>query len=240
MRRLSTFAVAIPTLLLALPAGAQHTIDFNEYRSPVATEYQATIGNPVTAGGLDFYETSLFNPSNSRNVLGTWGTSDGTAANIPSNANGSTTMFATVLGVEIDIFAAGSDPVTGNLGTFGLLSIDVAHLYSNPTSPFALSNFTLQFFAFGPNQTGTFSQTFTVNAPPLVNGVRTPVLQTLVFDDRFRDVYNVWWFQGTGSGTAHQFTNVAVVPEPGTWLLMLTGLGGVSLVGLRRRRATAA
>ena len=239
MRRLTSFAAALPALLLALPAGAQHVIDFSDYASPVATEHQATYGNPVTAGGLAFYESSLYNGNSSRNVLGTWGTSDGTAVHIPSNANGSTALFATALGVEIDILAQGSDPVLGLYDTFGLTSIDVAHLYSNPTSPFTLTNFTLTFFAADP-EFNVFSQSFTVAAPPLVNGVRTPVLQTLVFDNRFANVINVWWNQGTGSGTAHQFTNVAVVPEPGTWVLMLTGLGGVGVVGLRRRRATVA
>jgi len=245
MRRLAVPAAALAVALLALPAGAQVPVlvDFDEYQRPTTTEFQATVGLPLSSNGLDFYETSLINGGNSRNVLATWGTADAGAVNIPVNIGSSTAMFATVLGVEIDIYPTGSDIVLGQYtGSFSMNSIDVAHLYSTRFSTFTPTTITLQFFGFGPSTGGAvITQTFTVPAPPLVGGFRDPVLTTLTFDDRWRSVNNVWWFQGSGSGAAHQFTNVsaAMVPEPSTYLLMLTGLGGLGTVWLRRRRALA-
>ena len=245
MRRLAVPASALAVVLLALPASAQVPVlvDFDEYRRPTTTELQATVGLPLSSNGLDFYETSLINGGNSRNVLATWGTSDPGSANIPVNIGSSTAMFATVLGLEIDIYPTGSDIVLNQFsGAFSMYSIDVAHLYSTRFSSFTPAPLTLQFFGFGPSTGGAvISQSFVVPVPPLVGGFRDPVLTTLAFDERWRSVKNVWWFQGSGSGSAHQFTNVsaAIVPEPSTYLLMLTGLGGLGAVWLRRRRALA-
>src|SRR5881227_1726128 len=64
-------------------------------------------------------------------------------------------------------------------------------------------------------------------------------LQTLTFHSCWSDMDNVWWLQSTGSATATQFTNVSAVllPEPGTYVLTLTGLVGLALARLRRRNA---
>lgn len=253
MRR--TLSTLLPALLLALPAGAQTgAIDFRDYRSPESTEYQATIGAPVTAGGLDFYETSFYNGSSSRNVLGTWGTDADMdpygVLNVPSNLGPSAaTLFATALGVSTDIFGAGADPVQARSTwpLFNLYSIDVAHLYSSAFlgGGLSLSSFTMRFFA--THTTGSsFFQDFVINLPPMVDGVRTPVLRTLTFDERFRSVNNVWFYQGarfegstmvTGSGMATQFTNVTTTPEPATVVLFGTGLLAIGAMAHRRRRA---
>jgi hypothetical protein len=195
----------------------------------------------VRSGGLDFYAAEAIQPPNqsSRNVLATWGYDPSDPANInrPLNVGTSTTLFATVLGEEINVYAAGSNALFGPYGTFGLYSIDVGHLYSSAWAPFTMAQFDLTFFGLLRSGT-TVSQTFTIPAAPTIGSFRYPVLNTLVFNTNFyADLTNVWWNQGSGSGTAHQFTNVVqvVIPEPGTYLLMLTGLSGLALVARLRR-----
>jgi hypothetical protein len=240
MHRFHTPLLVLAAVTLALPAGAQQnaTSTFSAYSSPVATEHQAAVGRPVTSGVLDFYATELF-VSGARNVLGTWGTGDATSVNRPTNLGTSTAMFGTQAGEEIDIFAAGSDIVLGPFVPFSIYSMDVAHLYSTAFSPFALVSFTLSFFGFGPGTgNAVIQQNFTIAAPPVIAGVQNPVLRTITFDNRWQAMENVWWNQGSGSGSAHQFTNVnaTVIPEPGTYALMLAGLIGVGVLQVRRRR----
>ncbi|MES2525044.1 MAG: PEP-CTERM sorting domain-containing protein [Gemmatimonadota bacterium] len=239
MRRFHRHLLAVAVVTLAQSAGAQQTATstFGEYSRPVTTEHQAAIGRPVTSGVLDFYATEFF-ASGARNVLGTWGTNDATSVNRPSNLGSATTMFGTQANEEIDIFGRGSNVVVGPRIDFHLHSMDVAHLYSTALSPFALVPFTLTFSGFGPGTGGALiQQSFTIAAPPVINGVQTPFLQTITFDNRWRSLQNVWWFQGAGSGSAHQFTNVnaTLVPEPGTYALMLAGLVVVAVLRSRRR-----
>src|SRR4029077_18136564 len=43
---------------------------------------------------------------------------------------------------------------------------------------------------------------------------------------------------GSGIGFSQGMQQVAAVPEPATWAMMLLGLAGVGLFGLRRRRGS--
>jgi hypothetical protein len=245
MRKLIGILAAV--VLFAVPAGAQasYFIDFHEFASPVVTEYPATIGFPLTSGGLDFYQEF---DAGARNVLGTWGYADPTAVNRPVNIGSSTALFGTQTGNEVDMYMTGADPAVGRYTPFSLHSMDVAHVYSNPFSPFTLSNINFRVYGFGPSG-ATFFQDFVIPAPPLVNGSRRPVLQTLTFTNPgFQSAYNVWFYNATanfetdvltaGSGVSVQFTNLAVTvaPEPGSFALMATGLIGVMGVAVRRRR----
>jgi hypothetical protein len=239
MRRLSPLASVLAGLAIALPARAQVVSNFSNYSSPFTTEFQAAVGRPVTSGVLDFYDTELF-VAGARNVLGTWGTSssDPGSVNRPTNAGGSTTMFATQLGEEVDIFGRGSDIVLGIFQPFSLFSIDVGHLYSPAYAPITLAPITLTFFGFGPSTgNATIQQVFTIPVPTAVGGVQRPLLQTLTFDSRWSAMSNVWWFQSGSSATANQFSNAVatLTPEPSTYVFTLTGLVGLGLIGRRKR-----
>ena len=236
MRRPALAATLVLGVLAAAPAPAQTTlIDFAEYRSPVSREYPAAIGDPLRSSGFDFFVTELFVPG-ARNALSTWGTdpSDNGSQNRPSNAGSSAALAATQPAEEIDMIVAGED-LLAPMVEFNLYSIEVAHLYSTPYVP-ALVNFNLTFFGI-LGSGGDVSQTFTVLAPPLVGSVRTPLLQSLTFGTQWRNLVNVYWFQGGSTGTVHQFTNITagVVPEPSTYLLLGTGMGVLFVVARRRR-----
>lgn len=242
MRFRSLAASLVLSVAAAAPAAAQvTTIDFAEFRRPEYTLYQATPGGDVTSKGYSFLAAY---GTGAQNTLGTWGTVED-AEKLPSNLGPTAAaLWAYQSGERIDLV---------NEAGFGfdLLSIDVAHMY--PRSYLLsgdLAPITLFFYGFDQNglNTAALVQSFTITPPALVGGEQTPFLQTLAFNQNFRNLSGVAWFQqsgpfnagSTGSAFSHQFTNVVVntvTPEPSTYVLLGAGLAGVLGMARRRRRA---
>lgn len=246
MRRHAVAATLFAFALLATPAAAHAqrvVVDFDAYRTPVTTEHQATIGRPVRSDGFDFYAASGFQGTN-RNVLGSWGADPAAdpvgAGNLPSNLGGTAAaMFGTAFGERIDMTVGGQNLFAATYRTFHLYSIDLAHQFSEGyLVGGTLQPFSVTFFGFIQGEAAAISQAFTVGAP----AAGMPVLTTHAFDGRWRNLEQVVWFQSSlGSPFGHQFTNIEaqVVPEPGTWVLLGTGLGVLGVAARRRRRTRA-
>ena len=249
-RTLRSLLLGCATLLAASPLAAQSpvTIDFAEFRSPTTRVYQATPGGEVYSKGFAFYNTTA-------NSLLTWGTDaaqDELAINVPSNLGPTAAAMATEgFGDRLDMYVWTGSPATdANAPTqqFNLLSMQVAHMFSSAylTTGSDLSPISLVFYGFTPgSNTNTLSSTFTLPVPPVVGGVRTPLLTELQFSAAWRNLTRVVWFNGTGpsntlavgSAVSHQFTNIqaAVVPEPATVLLLGGGMIVLGVVARRRR-----
>jgi hypothetical protein len=224
--------------LMASPALAQQVIDFHELRAPYTTDYQATPGGDVySSNGYGFF--AAFG-SGALNTLSTWGTAPDErpdlAANVPRNLGPTAaSLFAYQFGERLDMFREQDDFL------FNLYSIDLAAEYAQSyLLTGSLAPFTVTFYGFNSQGINTSSliQTFTVPVASSTGNDIPPELHTYTFNDNFRNLSQVAWFQGNGSVASHQFTNVnveTVTPEPGTYLLVGSGLVGIMLVTVRRR-----
>jgi hypothetical protein len=233
LRTLVAACVAVTATAASAVAQQPVTLDFSPFRRATTTEFQAVPGGDVYQGGFGFFASF---GTGARNALGTWGVNDprpDLRANVPANLGPTrAALWATQFNEQINVFREDDR-------AFDLFSIDVGHMYSSTyllsgdLAPISLTFSGL--YALG----GSITQTFTIPIPPLVGGVRTPVLTTLAFDSRWRGLDQFGWVQGGGSSTTHQFSSVtlAVVPEPGTSLLVGTGLLLVGVVARRRRTA---
>jgi hypothetical protein len=202
-------SVAAVFLMIAGSATAARAqvLDFQDLMH--ANGFPTTMASYSAAG----YTISL-DPGEGGNFA-SWGTTS------PSFA-GSTGLFRNQVGGALSILreAAG--------GAFDLFSVDLAHMLVGPRDPVNVT-FT-GFLAAG----GSVTQTFMLGAK--ADG--SPSFQTYTFSNSFRDLARVEWRQ---DAAYHQFDNIslgggAVVPEPGTLLLLGSGLLGLYKVGRRRRQ----
>ena len=250
MRRTIRSLVFCCITLLTAPLGAQTpvTIDFAEFRSPTTQVYQATPGGDVYSKGFAFYNRSS-------NSLFTWGTDpaqDEMAINVPSNLGPSAaTMAMENVNDRLDMYVwMGSRESDANTPTieFNLYSMQVAHLFSSAylTTADSLSPISLTFYGFTPgSNVNTLSSVFTIPVPPVIGGVRTPLLTQLQFSGAWHNLTRVVWFNASGPannpsiglGVSHQFTAIqaAIVPEPATILLLGGGMLVLGVVARRRR-----
>ncbi len=135
-------------------------------------------------------------------------------------------MAATSL---LDYFAGATTTVSAESGElFSVASIDLASWGVGQTSAMEV-----RFIGTDANN-GVVQQTFSVAN----SGNSTPALATFEFNSSFSNLVSLRFQQGVYAGsTAFQFNNldVTVVPEPGTWALMLAGLGIFTSLARARR-----
>lgn len=202
--RLTVLAAGVALLTAPALRAQPVTIDFNEYACSDPRDcdppYQATIGNPLTSRGYEFYAYSTSaNDIAGSQALGTWSNNPANLgyANRPTNIGTATTLFGVGTTDRIEMYS--SSPYS-----FRVSSMDVAYLFRRssiptlgyPTSVTMYFQYykTLDAYLNGVPD-GDFSALIT--AGPLVGTDRAPVLQTLNFASGLVGSTPIQWRTGS-------------------------------------------
>jgi hypothetical protein len=201
---LALAVAAVAAVASARPAAAQTTITFASLACPGAA-------GTLYAGPLD---TQGFRFVNADNLAGVFGT----PCSGSTSYAGTTTLYGGRVGAAPTLTSLAGTP-------FSIQSIDLAKLNA--------SDAVAQTVTF----TGTLVGGATVTQAFEIPGtVGAPTLATYTFQPTFANLTSLQF--GAQLSPFYQFTNLrldqSVVPEPGTWALLGTGLLGVA--GLARRK----
>ena len=212
--RLSSAAMVAATLAFAAPAHAQVTFTgfTNGCFSLTTCVPGTTSGNTTDTYGNLTYRTATF---------------DGTTSNIDG---------------FLGLGDAPGNPNIGNLGSFSLANGDFNY---NP------GNFVLRVTFTAPAGVAPSSQLFTADILGSVTGTNggvqidfdnNPLVFTYTGGTFTFQLNDVALIRNAASGTTSDVAltgfirTSSVVPEPGTYMLMATGLVGLGLVSYRRRQ----
>jgi hypothetical protein len=213
LHALTALATAAALILpLRAPLGAQTTYFGAGARAAFTAAAVTPVTNNLDAGG----------PTYSFGALGT-----GTAVAVRGGTATGTNISAGGLGTEAPAY---SIVFSGRLGAFGA---DFTSLGDFGTIPFPAGSAQFRFFN-GTTSVGTFLQNFGGTGATAFFGVAG-----LDAFDRVEVYANISdGFVTDNITVGGSAAPPAVVPEPGTWALLGTGLAG--LAGVARRRAVVA
>jgi hypothetical protein len=197
----------------------------------------ATNSGQVTLYGLE-YNSDLLPPGSSATLNGSWSSSSpGTAPtfNLGTFTEGVGTL--TLTGGAIDSYRSDGGNVTGGTLYYSIAAINAnAGPFTAVDLPFN-SNLTYNTFPTDPHNQLWDTESQSIN---VLAGLAPGTYQLAVYGESENNVGNSY-ANGTGNNYGATFTIVApaTVPEPGTWALMLGGLGMLVCFQRLRRKSAA-